>query len=750
MSGIAQVLLEMDYEVSGSDLESSGITRRLVESGGRIYEGHSVSNLPKDADLLVYSSSISKENPELVEAKRRGIKIVHRSDVLGGLFNGKSGIAITGTHGKTTTTSLISVMLKSSGLDPTIIVGGEVASLNGNARLGKGAHVVAEADESDSSFLRLKPFYAVVTNAEMEHIDHFRTLGLVKKAYRAFINNIKRNGRLFYNYDDQNLQSVIRSCRGGLNLPYSCRKIKSRSFGFSDKADIYPSNIMMNGFRTSFDCIGKGKLLGRINLCIPGRHNILNAMAAVSVGLELGIKFRKIALSLAKFEGTKRRFQLRADSGGVMLIDDYAHHPTEVRAVLDASRSLKRNRTIVIFQPHRYTRTKFLADEFGKCFGGADKLILTDIYAASEEPIAGVSIDMIRDKVISNGIDDVVVLKKDRIAGHVIGQKRPGDVIIVMGAGDIKKVADEICEKLEKGTGELKKIVKGVVKTEEPLDRHTSLKIGGKASLWFEPSGLEDLKKGLAFAAKKNLPIFVIGNGSNILAKDEGFKGMLIRLSARDFKSLEIRKTFVRVGAGFSLPKLVITCCDKGLAGFESLVGIPGTVGGAIYMNAGGWTNPIFRNIGEAVESLKVISPGGRIKTLKKRDLKFGYRGSNLGGYIIVEALFRLKKGDRAALMSSCSKFLKMKREKQVLDVPSAGCIFKNPPGSQFTCGQMIDTLGLKGRRIGGSEVSARHANFILNTGGATSKDMLALIGLVRDKVKESYDIDLELEVKIL
>jgi len=234
------------------------------------------------------------------------------------------------------------------------------------------------------------------------------------------------------------------------------------------------------------------------------------------------------------------------------------------------------------------------------------------------------------------------------------------------------------------------------------------------------------------------------------LAKDEGFKGMLIRLSARDFKSLEIRKTFVRVGAGFSLPKLVITCCDKGLAGFESLVGIPGTVGGAIYMNAGGWTNPIFRNIGEAVESLKVISPGGRIKTLKKRDLKFGYRGSNLGGYIIVEALFRLKKGDRAALMSSCSKFLKMKREKQVLDVPSAGCIFKNPPGSQFTCGQMIDTLGLKGRRIGGSEVSARHANFILNTGGATSKDMLALIGLVRDKVKESYDIDLELEVKIL
>jgi len=749
MSALAQVLLEMDYEVSGSDIETSGITKRLVESGGRIYEGHSASNLPKDADLLVYSSSISKENPELVEAKRRGIKIVHRSDVLGGLFNGKLGIAITGTHGKTTTTSLISVMLKSSGLDPTIIVGGEVASLNGNARLGKGTHVVAEADESDSSFLRLKPFYAVVTNVEMEHIDHFHTLMLVKKAYGAFIGNIKKRGVLFYNYDDQNLQSVIHSCRGGLNLPYSSRKIKFRSFGFSDKADIYPSNIKMDGFRTSFDCIRRGKPLGRINLRIPGRHNIMNAMAAVSVGLELGINFKKIAGSLAKFEGTKRRFQLRADSGGVMLIDDYAHHPTEIRAVLDASRGLKRKRTIVIFQPHRYTRTKFLADEFGRCFGGADKLILTDIYAASEEPIKGVSIDMIRDRVIANGIDDVVVLKKEMIAGHVIDQKRPGDMIIVMGAGDIKKVADELCEKLKETSAELKKIVKGEVKTEEPLDSHTSLKIGGKASLWFEPSGLEDLKKALAFAAKKNLPTFVIGNGSNILAKDEGFKGMLIRLAARDFKTLEIHGTFMRVGAGFSLPKLVMTCCDKGLAGLESLVGIPGTVGGAIYMNAGGWTNPIFRNIGEAVQSLKVISPRGKVRTLKKADLKFGYRHSNLRSYIIVEALLRLKDGDRSALMSSCSKFLKMKREKQVLDIPSAGCVFKNPPGSQFTCGQMIDTLGLKGKRIGDAEISAKHANFILNRGGATSKDMLALIELVKDKVKESYDIDLELEVKI-
>ena len=747
MSGIARVLLEMGYKVSGSDVAPNGITGKLEELGGIIYRGHAASNLPKDAEVLVYSSSIAKDNPELVEARRRKMMIAHRAEILGGLFNGKNGVAVTGTHGKTTTSSLISVMLKSAGLDPTIVLGGEVSSLNGNASLGSGKYAVVEADESYSSFLHLEPFYTVITNIEMEHLDHFKTMTRIKAAYKSFINNTKKGGAVFYNIEDQNLRDVIRSAK----------KIKARSFGFSGKADIYPLNIKMDGFNTSFDCIRSGKRLGRASLKIPGRHNILNALAAILVGLELGLKFKDIVSYIKDFHGAKRRFQLRADVGGVMLIDDYAHHPTEVRAVLDASRNWKKRRIIAVFQPHRYSRTKFFAEDFGRCFKGVDKLILTDIYAASEKAIKDVTVKCLYDKARANGLRDVVILDKARIADHLMKLKRPGDMIIIMGAGDIKKSADELCEKLlaekpirNETVKELRRIVKGKIKAGEPLSAHTSFRIGGRAAVWFEPEDANDLSRALTFVKEERLPFFVIGNGSNILAKDRGFNGMLINLGSRYFKNIKFNGAAIRVGAGFSLPKLITLCCHKGLAGLESLVGIPGTLGGAIYMNAGGWTNPIFRNIGETVASLKVMDTDGNIKILGRGSLKFGYRRSNLENCIILEANIRLRKSDRDALISSSSHFLKMKREKQALDAPSAGCVFKNPPDVQFTCGQMIDTLGLKGKRIGGAEVSARHANFIINRGGATCKDVLDLAELVKKRVKENYEIDLEFEVKVV
>ena len=746
MSGIARVLLEMGYSISGSDLEPNGITRKLEEMGGRVYRGHKASNLPADAGVLVYSSSIAKDNPELVEARGRKIKIAHRAEVLGELFNGKTGIAVTGTHGKTTTTSLISVMLKNAGLDPTAVIGGEVESLKGNASLGSGKYIVAEADESDSSFLHLKPSYTVITNIEMEHLDHFKTLGKIRAAYRSFIGNTKKHGTIFYNLDDPNLKVIVNDHRG-----------KIRSFGFSGNADAYPLNIKMDGFDTSFDCVCRGKALGRVSLKIPGRHNVLNALACILVGLELGLKFKDIVRAIKDFEGAKRRFQLRADADGVILIDDYAHHPTEIRAVLDACRNWGKKRIIAIFQPHRYSRTKFFAKDFGRCFKGADKLILTDIYAASEKAIKGVTVKCVYDSARKNGSKDIVILEKGRIAEHVMKIKRPGDMIVVMGAGDIKKVADELCTRLltkkraeNRSMEKLQQIVRGKVRFNEPLSVHTSFKIGGSAAAWFEPLDINDLKRALAFARNNGIQFFVIGNGSNVLAKDKGFNGILIHLGAGYFKDIKFSGTTVHVGAGFSLPKLVNLCCRKGLAGLESLVGIPGTIGGAIYMNAGGWTNPIFRNIGEMVDSLRVMTIYGKIKVLSRRDIKFGYRRSSLKKYIILEAALKLKTGDQNALVSSSSHFLKMKREKQVLDLPSAGCVFKNPPDSQFTCGQMIDTLGLKGARMGGAEISARHANFIVNKGGATCEDVLALAKLVRERVRESYDIDLELEVKVV
>jgi UDP-N-acetylmuramate dehydrogenase len=295
-----------------------------------------------------------------------------------------------------------------------------------------------------------------------------------------------------------------------------------------------------------------------------------------------------------------------------------------------------------------------------------------------------------------------------------------------------------------------KDLIKGNIRTGEPLGRHTSLRIGGPAELWAEPEDIKELKKIISFSSKKKIRTFVIGGGTNVLANDDGFKGIVLHLGSPSFKNITIRGTAVKAGAGYSMPALVRLCCDRGLSGLESLVGIPGTLGGAVYMNAGGWSSPLYKNIGDYVESLKVMDYRGNIKILKRSVIEFGYRHSSLSSYIILEATLKLGREDSAALVSRCSKFLKMKKEKQVLDMPSAGCVFKNPGNSQFTTGQMIDMLGLKGKRMGGAEISCRHANFIINRNAASCNDVLELISFINKKVMKNYKIPLELEIKVI
>lgn len=297
---------------------------------------------------------------------------------------------------------------------------------------------------------------------------------------------------------------------------------------------------------------------------------------------------------------------------------------------------------------------------------------------------------------------------------------------------------------------ELKTRVKGRVLMNEKLARHTTFKIGGPADIWVEPADIKELKAIYLFAKKNNIPLFVIGGGSNLLVKDSGLSGIVIHLGSAAFKGVSVKGTTLTVGAGYSIAALVRFACEEGLTGMESLVGIPGTLGGALYMNAGGSTNPIYKNISEFVTSVKVMDSEGSVRTLKNDEMEFGYRRSSLKPYIVLEASFKLEKGDKTVLKSSCVKFLNMKREKQALDIPSAGCVFKNPDGFQFTCGQLIDMLGLKGKKMGGAEISEKHGNFIVNTNGATSEDVLKLIDFVKMKVKENYNIDLELEIKII
>jgi len=437
MSGLAQVLLSKGYIVTGSDIKPNNLTELIESKGARVYKGHKDSNID-DSQIVVYSSSISKDNPELREARRRNLRILHRAELLAELMKEKIGIAVTGAHGKTTTASMISDILIRAGHDPICILGGESASLKGNACIGKGKFLVAEADESDGSHLHLEPMFAVITNIDREHLDYYKNTEDILKTSLLFLEKIQQGGTFFGSIDNDFIRKIL--------LNYD-RKFKT--FGLSGEADLYATNIRLNGLNSAFDCIYRGERIGTINIKVPGIHNILNALAAILFTLHIGIDFEVIRDALYKFRSAKRRFEIYPDTNGVTLIEDYAHHPTEISATLEACRLLKPRRLVTVFQPHRYTRTKELQDEFGSCFGLSDKLILTNIYAASEPPIEGVSIKNIFDKVMERGLKDAHIMPKENIADYLFDNSRDGDLIAVLGAGDIGEVARDLGERLK-------------------------------------------------------------------------------------------------------------------------------------------------------------------------------------------------------------------------------------------------------------------------------------------------------------
>lgn len=437
MSAIAFVLLQKGYKVSGSDTKPSSFTARIETAGGRFYQGHRAENV-KGAGIVVFSSSIFPDNPELKAARDSKIRTMHRADILALLMNDKKGIAVSGAHGKTTTSSLISHILFHSGLKPTIILGGEIEAINGNALSGEGDYFVAEADESDGSFVHLKPFYGVITNIDEEHLDYYRNIGEISASYMKFIEKIKAGGKLFACGDCLNLRRILRGYLG--ELVY---------FGLSRELDIYPEAITMNNAHSEFDVVYKGKNLGRAALNIPGAHNISNAMAAFAVTLELGAGFEKITAAVKEFKGAGRRFQQKYSKNGITVIDDYAHHPAEISATIAAAKGFKPHRLIVVFQPHRFSRTKFLRERFGGCFGSADHLVLTDVYAASEDPLEDISGGSIYDEVKMRGHKSVVFFPKNDLKDYLLGYLQEGDMILFLGAGDVTSVSAELARELD-------------------------------------------------------------------------------------------------------------------------------------------------------------------------------------------------------------------------------------------------------------------------------------------------------------
>ncbi len=436
MSGLAEVLLNMGYQVTGSDLKGSDVTDRLVALGGRVFAGHSASNV-EGAHVVVYSSAVRPDNPEMVAAREAGVPVIARADMLAELMRMKYGVAVGGSHGKTTTTSMVASVLSRGGLDPTIVVGGRLRAVGANAILGHGRFLVAEADESDGSFLRLSPAVTVTTNIDREHLDHYADLADIQQAFVYFANRVPFYGVSVMCVDDPNVRSI---------LPRITKR--TLRYGTAPDAEVQAVDVTLAPHGARFGVIASGERLGDVTLHVPGRHNVLNAVAAVAVGLELEVGFGHIVEALDAFRGVGRRFETRGEAGGVRVVDDYGHHPTEVAATLQAARQLG-GRVLVIFQPHRYSRTRALREEFGRCFGDADHVWVLDVYAAGEAPIEGATGRSIVDAAHAHGARHVDFAESGAAAAEAaVAAAAPGDTILTLGAGDISRLGDEIVKRL--------------------------------------------------------------------------------------------------------------------------------------------------------------------------------------------------------------------------------------------------------------------------------------------------------------
>jgi len=439
MSGIAELLLNLGYQVSGSDIKSSDITWRLEKMGGRIFEGHAAEHI-RGADVVVTSSAIHPENAEVTAARQAAIPVIPRAEMLAELMRLKYSIAIAGAHGKTSTTSLVAAVLAGGGLDPTVVIGGKLKSVGSNALLGEGKYLVAEADESDGSFLKFSPTIAVVTNIDREHLDFYRDIEHIKQTFRDFLDRIPFYGLAVLCLDNEHVQDI---------LPKMTKRFTT--YGLSSQADFQAKDVTFDGLQSRFTVQGPEKTLGKITLNLPGLHNVYNALASIIVGMELDIPFDTVKHALETLEGVQRRMEIKGKAGGVTVVDDYGHHPTEIKTTLQAVQtSWPERRKVVVFQPHRYTRTRALFDEFTRAFYQSDILLVLPIYAASEKKIEGVESGKLCDGITAHGHKQVICVDDfDAAVSHLKKILKPGDILLTLGAGDVWKVGEKVLDVLK-------------------------------------------------------------------------------------------------------------------------------------------------------------------------------------------------------------------------------------------------------------------------------------------------------------
>lgn len=738
MAGLAYRLKARGHRVSGCDLSGGRMKDWLEGAGIPVREGHDPKHITKQAAWVVRTAAVGADAPEIRRAKQLGKPVFCRGEVLPATLAGDVSVAVGGTHGKTTTSTFIAHLLKHAGRRPAWCIGGDSAFLGGVAGAGRGGITVVEADESDGTIARYEPDIAVVTNIEFDHMEHFASVDAFEDCFRSLVERTRR--KVVFCADDPR---AARICRGA----------KGISYGFSKRAEYGCRSAKEGESSISFVLTRGGRALGRLDLPVPGRHNILNAMAASAVALELGLSFGEIRKGFARVGLPRRRFEKIVERNGVTVLSDYAHHPTEIAALIRTARGLKHRRLIAVYQPHRYTRTLALRADFPAAFSGLDKLVLVPVYAASEQPLKGGStFDLYSECRKQAPRAEISLASSIEKAWEYLRQTiRRGDVLLVIGAGNVEKIAgwakNEAAGIGRAAGAEVRKLAgrirDGKVLLDAPMAARTTLKVGGTADILVEAGSFECVRDAMRLARAESLPFRAIGAGSNIVVSDLGLRGVTVLLRDGLFDRVRFEDGQLVAGAGVRLGQLVQAAAVRGLAGLEFLWGIPGTVGGALRTNAGAFGG----EIGDRVAWVRCLDATGRIMTLGRREAGFGYRrAAGLATKIVLEAGFKLDKGAEETIKKRCKE--NAQRRRWMAGVRSAGSIFKNPPGDH--AGRLVEAAGLKGTRVGGARVFEKHANVIVTEQGAGASDVIALMELARAEVLDRFGIELEPEVVIL
>ena len=731
MSGIAGLLLELGHRVSGSDKVTTIEVERLQKLGLE-FDPSQNAGAAAGADLVIYSSAIRPGNAGYDEAVRAGKSMVRRADAVAAIMNCKRGIVIAGMHGKTTTASMAAHVLRIGGLKPSHYVGAEIPILGANAHWDpEGEFFVAEGDESDGTLVNYHPEYAIILNIEEEHLDYYENLEAIEAVFQQLLE--QTSGAVFYCADDPH---AARLCRF---------RPRAVSFGGGEDARFRFKNLAMENFQSKFDVVRDGEILGPIALNVPGKHNVSNAMGVIALACELGIGFGRIASALESFRGARRRFEIKYRSERCVIVDDYAHHPSEIRATLATARTARRKRIVTLFQPHRYSRTQTLKDEFGKAFDDSAVVFVTAIYAASEKPIEGVSGQTIVDAMNGEGHKGAH-FEPDRVkaameAGRLL---EPGDFVLSLGAGDIHEQATMLAADMKRLEEIDAVAAPGLARLYEPLAKHTTLRVGGPAQFWVEPETEAGFARLVAYCSKNGVPLMVMGRGSNLLVRDGGIRGVVAHLVRGEFKKVEVAGRRIVAGAGLKLKELSYAARDAGIGGLEWMEGIPGNVGGSLRMNAGAMGVETFDN----VVSVRCVDGEGRFHTKTPSELDVHYRDvSSLKTNYAVAATFEGRESTPAEINRLLEESVHKRRTTQPA-ASSAGCIFKNPAGCP--AGRLVDELGLKNLHVGKARVSEIHGNFIVNDGGAAASDVLELIDRIQAIALKERGIVLETEVQIV